>query len=370
MEKMQGAEPDKSRLSGLDGLRGVAIALVLLHHFHSYLLIWWPQGGGLADGVTARVLNFLWIGVDLFYVLSGFFISKAVLSYRVWDPEHYAKRRLTRIIPAYYVSMLLTLVILESHMFQNWQGWTNIGLHLLMLHHWQSWSMFGINGPYWTLGIEFSYYLLMLALAPWWRGPRGWLLVPAFMVIALVWRSGVFHGVPEADRFFWSVQLPGALDEFAWGMLVAYALHKNWFAALHRYAAACAALIFVVGVALVAFCLYRYTQLNVNYWTQIWHVVFSRTVLCLGFSLLLICLLLWREGNPLQILIKAIGLSKLGVISFSVYLYHIPVMIFVYRYYGDLIGGNLLFVFICFVGIIIFSWLSYQFIEKRWHPSA
>jgi peptidoglycan/LPS O-acetylase OafA/YrhL len=73
-----------SRIDGLDGLRGIAIGLVLIHHLHAYLLTWWPSSGGLAEGEAGQVLHFLWVGVDLFYVLSGFFISLTVLRANDW----------------------------------------------------------------------------------------------------------------------------------------------------------------------------------------------------------------------------------------------------------------------------------------------
>ena len=122
--------------------------MVMIHHMHSYLLIWWPAGDGLASGNSGQVMRFLWIGVDLFYVLSGFFISLAVLRTKDWDPVRFARSRLTRILPAYYISMLFVLVFIEFHMLTNARGWTVIGLHVFMLHHLQSWSMFLINGPY------------------------------------------------------------------------------------------------------------------------------------------------------------------------------------------------------------------------------
>jgi peptidoglycan/LPS O-acetylase OafA/YrhL len=203
--------PSTSRIAGLDGLRGIAIGLVLLHHLHAYMLTWWPEGGGLAGDQIGQVLGFLWVGVDLFYVLSGFFISLAVLRAKDWNPMRFARSRLMRILPAYYVSMLLVLVFVEYHMLLDVRGWTAIGLHVLMLHQWQSWSMFLINGPYWTLGVEFCFYMVMMVLAPCWRMRHGWLLVPLCLMVALVWRAGVFLGVDEPQRFFFAIKKVGLI---------------------------------------------------------------------------------------------------------------------------------------------------------------
>ena len=84
----------------LDGLRGIAVGLVLLTHF-------WPN-----VGYWRIVLPFTeigWIGVDLFFVLSGFLITGILLD-SVGHPHYYKKfyiRRAFRIFPLYYVFLIL-----------------------------------------------------------------------------------------------------------------------------------------------------------------------------------------------------------------------------------------------------------------------
>ena len=65
----------------LDGLRGIAIILVMLHHFTYYR----PTAG--IDAQIAGVLFFGWAGVDLFFVLSGFLITGILLDTR--DSKRY-----------------------------------------------------------------------------------------------------------------------------------------------------------------------------------------------------------------------------------------------------------------------------------------
>lgn len=92
----------------LDGLRGVAALLVLLHH--------WGLSSGVLEVVgwgspLGRLLNGGWIGVDLFFVLSGYLITDHLLDKR--EAPHYLRayfaRRLLRIVPLYVVFLVFYL---------------------------------------------------------------------------------------------------------------------------------------------------------------------------------------------------------------------------------------------------------------------
>lgn len=358
------------QINGLNGLRGIAIGFVLVHHLNAYMLTWWPDGGGLLSGKLGQILEFLWVGVDLFYVLSGFFISLAVLRAPEWDPLRFARSRMTRILPAYYISMVLILVFVEHHMLFDAKGWTAIGLHVLMLHQWQQWSMFLVNGPYWTLGVEFCFYMVMMVLAPWWRMRKGWLLIPLFIAVACLWRAGIFQGVEEAQRFFFAVQIPGALDEFALGMLVAWGHQHHWFDQKGTSATWLGSISLVLGLVLLAYCLHAYAFTGTPYWTSVWHVVWSKTILCAGFSSTLVCLLIWRHHISTFTVLHWLGLVFLGRISYSVYLYHVPVLLLAYRHLDFLHARPVWFAATCMACTLVLAWLSYRQVEQRFHPSA
>ena len=109
-------------------------------------------------------MGFLWIGVDLFYVLSGFFIGSAVLRPQEWQPVAFIKNRLTRILPAYYVSMFVVLLLLERSMLDNAQGWINIAMQVLMLHNLQEWSLGILQG--WQCLANSSIHHHLIRLSP------------------------------------------------------------------------------------------------------------------------------------------------------------------------------------------------------------
>lgn len=97
------------RMPMLDGLRGVAIALVLAHNFSTDAL---PPT--LAGKVIGASLSVGWIGVQLFFVLSGFLITRILLQTQA-APNYYRAffgRRVLRIFPLYYGTLLVAFVVL------------------------------------------------------------------------------------------------------------------------------------------------------------------------------------------------------------------------------------------------------------------
>src|SRR6187401_1524909 len=97
-------------IPALDGLRGVAIILVMLHH----LTLYRPTAG--IGGLIGDVLFFGWSGVDLFFVLSGFLITGILIDARGAEryfTTFYARRTL-RIFPLYYLVLFLAFVVLPK----------------------------------------------------------------------------------------------------------------------------------------------------------------------------------------------------------------------------------------------------------------
>jgi peptidoglycan/LPS O-acetylase OafA/YrhL len=89
----------------LDGLRGIAIGLVMIHHF-------WPKTGYWAR--FADIADLGWSGVDLFFVISGFLITGILLE--TADRPHFYRnfyaRRALRIFPLYYLFLAFAFLII------------------------------------------------------------------------------------------------------------------------------------------------------------------------------------------------------------------------------------------------------------------
>jgi peptidoglycan/LPS O-acetylase OafA/YrhL len=100
-----------TRLSGLDVIRGLATVLIVIHHTSADVLPDIPAVTGIFGAILWRIRNIGWTGIDLFFVLSGFFMGRTILTdlqergkirlARFW------RRRFARIIPSYYVLLLV-----------------------------------------------------------------------------------------------------------------------------------------------------------------------------------------------------------------------------------------------------------------------
>jgi peptidoglycan/LPS O-acetylase OafA/YrhL len=166
----------------LDGMRGLAVLVVMtLHTFVGF-----PTDGWL--GTALRVTTLGWVGVDLFFVLSGFLITGLLLDAR-GTPGYYRSfyaRRALRIWPLYFgVICVLTVISWArpnltggagSAFLRNWSWyWTHTTNVQIALFGWSETSLAYLSGHFWSLGVEEQFYLawpLVVAVAGPHRLPR------------------------------------------------------------------------------------------------------------------------------------------------------------------------------------------------------
>ncbi len=147
-------------LPGLNGLRAAACLAVFGVHFHQHTEI----SGRLGDFDTARLLENGNTGVALFFVLSGFLLG---LPY--WSGAHnpgtppklatYAIRRVTRILPAYF--LCLTVLVLTHGHWSTPKQFANTVFHYLLIHNLAEFSFYGISEPFWTIAVQAHFYLFL-----------------------------------------------------------------------------------------------------------------------------------------------------------------------------------------------------------------
>lgn len=176
------------RYPNLDGLRGVAIALVFLHHL----------AGDLPDTTLAHNGRY---GVTLFFVLSGFLITSLLLRARhdggTTSAGGFLVRRFARIAPAYFAVLALYVVaIAVVGMFDP----TNRALFAdklpLLATFTSNWHERATDGPFfvaWSLGVEVQFYLAM-ALLVWLRKLRWAALLAALVIAARVGAEALHPG--------------------------------------------------------------------------------------------------------------------------------------------------------------------------------
>ena len=98
----------KGKIIELEGLRGIAILMVTIHHF-------WPETGEFFQRWSS-IAHFGWIGVDLFFVISGFLIGGILLDTRE-DSRYFSNfyaRRILRIFPLYYAVVLSLFLVVPT----------------------------------------------------------------------------------------------------------------------------------------------------------------------------------------------------------------------------------------------------------------
>jgi peptidoglycan/LPS O-acetylase OafA/YrhL len=215
----------------LDGLRGIAILLVVVHH-------WVGSGGtGIDLGVN---------GVRLFFALSGFLITGILLrgreglANRQTSVSHFASsfyaRRALRIVPLYYAT-LVVLWLLDAEGMRDEIGWHvtySTSILVAIDNHW-----IGLTSHFWSLSVEEQFYVLW----PWvlLQVPRRALPIALVLVLLAgpLWRTGGLFA--NLHRFALQYTLPASLDAIGAGALVAFvSLHapeqtqrvRRWFATI------------------------------------------------------------------------------------------------------------------------------------------
>ncbi|MEU2157255.1 acyltransferase [Streptomyces sp. NPDC019396] len=150
------------RINALDGLRLLAALMVVAYHYMA-------RGGGWSASGQVKFPSafpfaaYGWLGVELFFLISGFVICMSCWGRSVGD---FFVSRVTRLYPAYWLAVLVTTaVLLLVPGGQDPLPWPDVLTNLTMLHEPLGIRM--VDGVYWTLFAELRFYLLF-ALVAWW----------------------------------------------------------------------------------------------------------------------------------------------------------------------------------------------------------
>ncbi|OOG53823.1 hypothetical protein B0E48_15600 [Rhodanobacter sp. C03] len=306
-------------LAALDGLRGVAILLVLLHGFDVI-----QSSAGFGHALDA-VLDLGWIGVQLFFVLSGFLITGILLDSR-HTPTYYKSffvRRVLRIFPLYYGVLLTAFVVLPRLAPAIGGGEHQLWLWIYLANFA---APFGYGEPafphFWSLCVEEQFYLLW-PFAVRHAGRRGVIALSTLLVIIAIgsrlyvrYRLGEPIGHEAAYMF-----TPCRMDALAIGALVAALLRSEHGATwLVRYRpqlfAVGGLLLLLVGVACGHLQRVGAMMQTIGY-----------TLIALGFSLVLISSL--RQGGMPARLLAWAPLRRCGIYSYGMYVFYAPLHLFV-----------------------------------------
>lgn len=320
---MLGLYQPRGGIVALDGLRGLAILLVVLRH-GAYPV---AEASGLASN---PFLNFMvngWIGVDLFFVLSGFLIGSHVMRARAphgnftWG--HYMKNRFLRIVPTYAV--VVALVVAGAVPLYN-VGSQDLGWRLLYHSLFlQDYLPSNFVVAFWSLGVEEKFYLLApVVIGAGYAWQKHWchgLLAALLLVVAtsIALRFGqALQAAPVLpyQTFFEEFRSPfhACLDALGLGMVAAYA-HAHW-QHLKRWAAP----MFYAGAGLIVLMLGTHEILGR---ITVWDMVLQPTLIALGFAAMVLAAAF--GGGP-KALLHAPFLLVNARLSYPLYLLHMTVI--------------------------------------------
>jgi acetyltransferase len=301
----------------LDSVRGAAVLGVLGWHVYRISapgigasgdvpILFWPLGLGR-------------LGVDVFFVLSGFLVIRSWRSVRGRASStarallDFWRRRARRILPAYWVSLVVLLALIARPVLHNPR-------HLLLFVTLNEYVRFTlpaqVNVVYWSLTVEWHFYLLVPLIA--WlmtRLGRWWILAGCLVLSFMWWSHRPPMQLPQGGLF-------GHLDQFIAGaivgeLVVAYAggARSTIVSVVRRKWVGVAA-----GLVLVAIGTYHGSTLGAsrrNGFDPLLHPLFGLAAAVLILHLLTTTRRAWLEHRALR---------AVGLISYSLYLWHYPIL--------------------------------------------
>ena len=358
----------------IDGLRALAVVLVVL--FHTGL---GPFTGGF-------------IGVDVFFVISGFLITRLIVdevaSTGTFGFSRFYARRARRILPALFftigLSAVFAFLLFSPEHLESFAGaMLSAVASVSNIFFWQESGYFdaeAITKPLlhtWSLGVEEQFYAFwpillvfllgasarVVALGIFAAGAAslwlsGWMLggemLPAIKA-ALPWTSGWMNEAPAAAFFL----TPFRVFEFAIGALMV------WMIRFQPDRSIFAELLVLVGLAMILYAAVTYTN-------QITFPYLNALLPCLGTALVI------HSGTaPVGGLLLSNRISVgAGLISYSIYLIHWPLLVF-WTYYKFAPLVEIEKFALCAITVVC-AWLMYRFVEQpfrtptaaalRWRP--
>lgn len=306
-----------TRLGVLDGLRGIAIVLVLWYHVWE---ISWLSPSPWLQFLPATGF----VGVHLFFFLSGFvisypFVRAAAAGRKKPSWRDFAWRRFIKIVPSYFLSIGVAYAIGYAQAQPNASLVPDLVTHLLFIHTWFPLRYGTIDGVLWTLAVEVQFYCIFPLI--WWCFRRqAWLTAGIMIAIAWYWRVALSTCCMATLFPQYEENLPGYLDLFAFGMIAAYAFTRfgeRWRAERFRYVAP---LVAVGGVSFfIALLENLYAYRFFDQWAGVWQID-NRPLLGAAFAVIALGWLV--SPRWWQIVLDNPPLRFLAAISYNLYLYH------------------------------------------------
>ncbi len=338
------------RLDVLDGLRGIAITLVVLYHE-------W-----LVSGQALGPLNFIaeagFLGVDLFFFISGFCLfyphARAMFEGRS-EPgtRKFFERRALKIVPSYVLAVAVFALVYRGQFSSPADAARQVFAHLTFLHTLSTATFGSISGPLWTIGIEVQFYAIFPFVAPLFRRS------PLFGYLALVALSETYRVVIAVlglgTSFLWMNQLPAFLDVFGAGMFAAYALlwSRARGVSITATSSALAAATFAIALAALGAA----SRVGATVSADAAHGWLNDHRVLIGPLCIVLALSTSFSSQTLRGLVASRAIVFLSAISYNLYLWHLEISVWLH---AAGVAGPWLYVLSLIVSIAFASLITYR----------
>lgn len=324
---------DVSRVPALDGLRGVAILTVVIFHFLQ------APGPSTIERLIFKAVSAGWLGVDLFFVLSGFLITGILLDTK--GSEHYFRnfyvRRILRILPLYYGVLLVAAVFVPALTRGGYRVFQP-GEQLWYWAHISNWGWIWRIDAYplthfWSLAIEEQFYLVWPCVV--FLCSRRTLAYISIGLIAAgpVLRSVLIFAFDSGTQLPYRLT-PTRLDSLALGALIVLAAQSPvWLpralAIARKTSPVCLALLGCTAV--LARGLEVDKEPAVIFAPVLGGALFAHAVLAAGTGHLPDSISRWLTGRLLL---------DFGKYSYAIYIFHWPLQLVLAHYLGSMTNGS------------------------------
>ena len=328
----------------IEALRGLSVILVILYHFK-------------LDNLDYQIIKGGFIGVDIFFVISGFIITKIIIENDIQNFSllNFYERRIKRIIPLLSVVLIFSTISLPI-IYDNFLINKNINSSIASsvgisnFYFWLTSTIYQfaqqnnlINLHFWSLSIEMQFYIFFPLMFIFFKNRERFIYY--FIFILFLFSYIFMIKIYKTNNFFNFYNSFSRVFEFFSGALIFF--HSNFLRnkikkIYHSY---------LYSLGIITLFLYLYFFNNEGLHPNPFSITFIA-----GLALMII----FNDEKKLINIKKK--LSYLGKISYSLYLWHFPILLIGFNYFEDFNDFIKLFlIFLCFMLSII----SYLLIEKK-----
>jgi peptidoglycan/LPS O-acetylase OafA/YrhL len=368
---VEAREPVRERCAELEGHRGIAILAIVLFHVYQFCNV----SGGLDEGTAGyRVVSNLDAAMPWFFVLTAFLlfdpIARSIIEARPPLPARtFLKRRAVRILPAYYVAVLVVWFPRQHSLPGDWRDLLE---HLTFTQVFDGKRIFYTIGPASALSVDMYFYVVLAALGIGLtlacrrlttRRGRIAVLSIAISILAAVsltwkaWSWWIGHRLTTASPTTWYGPTAN-LDAFAVGLAVAVIAAAFGPVRPLQWRGRLVLRLVALAIVIIAFDTRQ---------ADSWSGVYFYSMCSVGFGCLVAAAVLGPAGDRWSRVLSCGPLTWLGAISYGVYLWHEPVMLAL-RSVDGLVGQAPGAYFrdsaVVLVVSILVGFLSYFFIER------